>query len=257
MRTRRVLFIALLLWAFAVGYCQAATLFDCSWDDGTDELNTGGAAVWAGQNDANGLLSRIVTTTFNGSVGAMWVSGNSTARVQEDFTATATAAERNWLMVVAEGLSDGGSVPLVRFNYVGTSLAWIQFQQTADALYLQGRVRDSAGASQNIGDAIPISLNTGYQLELQYAAATLHGAAMKVWNSEGNSQVGSTQTFSGTTSSSSVTRIYAGLVADPLGGSTFAIVWDELKVINDAATWVGPIEVTPPAAGAVTGVIFW
>jgi hypothetical protein len=249
------LFVLVVLLTFWSAQVEAACIFACNHNNGTDAKNTGAdnSADCDGDNiygSKGGSCVRITTGALEGAGSFSTGATTASSLVQVDLGAGATRATRNKFNLAVDGLTTSGDYMDVAVLKGGgdTVQAYARIENSSGTLQVQGYVKVADDSFQPIGSAIPISSATTYQVELKRAMNTANGAWLKLWNEAGSSQVGSTQQLSGyTTKNSTHSYVVAGaLTIQSTANSTLYI--DQFQVDN--ADFVGPVVTggTPPPA---------
>jgi len=138
--------------------CSGSCEFACSWEDGTDELNTNGTHVWDGEAGSSALAETGAGSSFDGaSCDSITVTtagdylyedgfNDNTAylRAQIKPTATTTQFDADYEYQSVFGLRDSGGT---------NNVAYLQiYRQADDTIVFRCRANDS-GTSEDCGSA--------------------------------------------------------------------------------------------------------
>lgn len=187
-----------------------SVIFDCDWEDGSDEQNTGGTHVWDDLQDENNRLS------FDES-SAMWDTNclkqdgqlSRNACVVEDI-AEDEFGVRIGYMYTYSNLADGQHEYFFFVYDIGTSSILFRLRNDSGTFSIQGFIRRPNNNIQEIG-GVDISPSTKYQIVIKWKRNTAGGCSFKVFAEDGETLVGSEQTLNGAYSTRDTTLTTAQL----------------------------------------------
>lgn len=225
-------------------------VFACSWEDGSDNLNTGGGTghVWSSASATTTQLTR--STTSNGG----WNNENhfldytdNTTPVQyliHSFTSTSTLGYRFAFQLTSEALADGDAVMVAQIRSASSVLASVYVRQAVGGAYelvayarASGNTDGAATGGTMLGSPETITTGTWYQIELLWQKNTANGAGWKLWNEAGTSSSSHTIGAGVTTYNLDSTMVYLGYIT----GVTFKNMSYQLDIVKlDTAGYPGP-----------------
>lgn len=208
-------------------------VFDCGWEDGSDEKNTGGSSVFDSITDSANCLS------FDTS-SAMWNSnclkyyGNAinTAYVRKNQMPHTCGVRLGFKLNIGT-MSNGTYFYLFRIHDGGVNVLYFRIYKTGGLYYAQVLAHDTGNTGRQVGSSVQVSLDTKYQLLIKLSRNTAGGCSFKIFAEDGTTLIGDEQNLSSDYTTYKGSTIRTHLLGLPVSlGSAQTFYYDIYQVLN-------------------------